>query len=115
MGAVTRHLVRGAAVKFSGHDCRPEDYERLAGQMKRVFDYLLRGAWSTVEEIGVAINAPDKPHSPEASISAQLRNLRKKANGNWIIEGRTREGTRIYEYRLTGQRTSLVEQEEMRL
>ena len=69
------------------------DEPRLHDQMGRVKDYMLDGAWHTLAEIAQATGAP------EASVSAQLRHLRKQRFGGWIVEKRRRSaGT--WEYRL---------------
>lgn len=108
-------------MKFSGHDYRRDlDEARLTEQIGRVLDAMLRAAlmerWLTVAEIGKEINLPGRPFAPETSISAQIRNLRKPANGHYIIDGRRRSGTSIYEYRLVGQITpDDVAQGEMEL
>ena len=62
----------GEPPDFKGSDYVPElDRVRLTGQLLRVFEYMSNGKWRTLREIGDAIN------EPEASISAQLRNLKK--------------------------------------
>lgn len=53
---------------------RPDDYERLGAQARRVWDALEGGAWWTLA--GLAEVTGD----PEASISARLRDFRK---GQW--------------------------------
>ena len=47
------------------------DEIRLTGQMLKVFEYMRNGKWRTLFEIS------DATTEPEASISAQLRNLKK--------------------------------------
>jgi len=88
---------------FHGPDYVPElDEIRLTGQMLRVFEYMRNSKWKTLHEIADAIN------EPEASISAQLRNLKKdghnKQNVNYgghDIPRRIREGSgRTWEYKL---------------
>ena len=105
--------------KISGAAYEPEiDEDRLRTQMGWVLSTLQdtstydRGAWWTVDEIRAIIQMSKNRHVPEASISAQIRNLRKQANGGYRITGRYRKGLRIYEYRLEGQREG-PEQGEM--
>ncbi len=74
------------------------DFTRLSGQIRRVYDCIKDGRWRTLEEIA------DATKDPQASISAQLRNLRKKKFGAHTIERRAR-GERshgLFEYRLVG-------------
>lgn len=76
------------------------DYERLRGQMLRVFDLMRDECWRTLNEIESEIG------DPAASISAQLRHLRKEKFGSHIVEKRPR-GDRmhgLFEYRLTVNR-----------
>lgn len=73
------------------------DRGRLAGQIERVFALMRDGVWRTLSEIAIAT----KDH--EASISAQLRHLRKEKFGAHTVEKRRRgESTSgLFEYRLT--------------
>ena len=80
--------------RFDGDDYNHErDSARLTGQIKRVYDFMLDGAWKTLDEIS---DATGDPHS---SVSAQLRNLRKKRFGGHNIE-RKYMGGGLYSYRL---------------
>ena len=69
------------------------DGERLATQMETILQYVrgmtLGGSWLTLKEI-----ARDTGF-PEASISAQLRHLRKPQFGSWRVE-KQRRNNRIY-------------------
>lgn len=83
--------------RFNGSDYSPKhDNVRLTKQIKRVFDLMKDGEWRTLDEI--AFNTDD----PEASVSAQLRNLRKDRFGahevNKRIRGERKHG--LYEYQL---------------
>lgn len=83
--------------RFDGADYDPVvDDARLTGQLRRIWDVILDGAWRTLREIG------DVTGDPEASISAQLRHLRKARFGSHIIERRTRgeRSAGLWEYRL---------------
>lgn len=84
-------------MKFAGANYDPEfDAERLEKQIGRVFECMRDGNWRTLQEVHVVTL------DPEASISAQLRHLRKDKFGNYVIERRHR-GDRargLYEYRL---------------
>lgn len=126
----SQHWVRGENGRPSGWDCDPDcpacsqatlygdpspvqphfsgsdyvelrDGKRLTGQVGRVYDAMADGNWRTVTEIRREIT--DKFHDldPETSISAQLRNLRKKEFGSNVVNKRQRgEQTGLYEYRL---------------
>lgn len=89
-------LVPGAATdaEFAGDDYRPgRDRARLAGQIRRVFDLMRDGQWRTLDAIAGATG------DPHASISAQLRHLRKPKFGGHTVE-RRHVGNGLYEYRL---------------
>lgn len=79
------------------------DQQRLTGQILRVFDAIKDGRWRTLGEIAAEIG------DPEASVSAQLRHLRKKRFGAWVIDKRRRGAatTGLWEYRMnnTGDAT----------
>jgi len=86
---------------FDGPDYEPEfDQKRLTGQMQRVHDALLLAdwlnQWLTLGELR------ERTHDPEASISAQLRHLRKPRFGSHTIEKRRRgeAGNGLWEYRM---------------
>lgn len=69
-----------------------EDCERLEGQTRRIYYLMIDGIWRTLEEIGRATG------DPQASISAQLRHLRKGRFGAHIVD-KQRRGNQ-WEYRL---------------
>lgn len=80
--------------RFNGADYQPaRDDGRLQAQMKRVFDVLSRGGWLTLHALAEATG------DPPASVSAQIRHLRKKRFGGHTIERRY-VGGGLYEYRL---------------
>jgi len=84
--------------RFNGSDYEPEfDDARLRGQIARVYGLMKDGLWRTLGEIETGTR------DPQASISAQLRHLRKKRFGSHTVDKRPR-GDRIdglFEYRLT--------------
>lgn len=84
-------------VRFNGSDYVPsKDNVRLSGQIERVFKLMRDGKWRTLSEIQNATN------DPQASISAQLRHLRKERFGNHEVNKRNR-GERengLFEYQL---------------
>jgi hypothetical protein len=83
--------------EFNGSDYDSKhDHARLTGQIRRVKDLMADGAWRTLDEIAA------KTGDPQASISAQLRNLRKERFGSHVI-GKQARGERshgLFEYRL---------------
>jgi len=85
------------APHFDGPDYIPElDHDRLTGQIKRVKDLMLDGQWRTLAEI------ESHTGDPPASISAQLRHLRKERFGVWTVEKRRRgdPSDGLFEYRV---------------
>jgi hypothetical protein len=73
------------------------DRARLARQHERIRDLMIDGVWRTLDEIA------DITGDPAASISAQLRHLRKPRFGGWTVEKRSRmdRARGLYEYRLS--------------
>ena len=85
------------ALDFDGPAYSPEhDRVRLTGQLERIVDVMKDGEWRTLG--GIAALA----HAPEASVSAQLRHLRKPRFGKHTVLKRRRgdPGDGLYEYRL---------------
>ena len=90
-------LVDMAYPTFHGSDYVPvHDAVRLTGQIARIYALMQDGAWRTLQEIA------DTTHDPAASVSAQLRNLRKVDAGAHVIEKRARgeRASGLWEYRL---------------
>lgn len=83
--------------RLNGSDYSPEfDNARLSGQLHRVFECMKGGAWRTLDEIARVTG------DPHASISAQLRHLRKPRFGAHTVNKRAR-GERehgLFEYQL---------------
>jgi len=80
---------------FNGPTYQPSfDWSRLSRQHERVRDLMLDGRWRTLHEIEALTG------DPSASISAQLRHLRKARFGSFVVHKRAR-GDRsrgLYEY-----------------
>jgi hypothetical protein len=77
---------------------RGRDHERLAGQLSRVRILMADGRWRTLAGISAVVG------DPESSVSARLRDLRKKKLGGHIVERRyVTNGP--WEYRLLGKET----------
>lgn len=71
----------------------PRDFDRLKSQLEKVFDLMIDGKWRTLARIAEATN------SPHASVSAQLRHLRKPKYGAYIVE-RRHIAHGLFEYRV---------------
>jgi hypothetical protein len=82
---------------FDGSDYESKhDRKRLTGQLLRVYSALNKRDWLTLNEIHLVTG------DPHASISAQIRHLRKERFGSHIVNKRPR-GKRshgLWEYRL---------------
>lgn len=73
------------------------DQPRLAGQFERILRLMLSsGAWRTLAEIAAATGAPP------ASVSAQLRHMRKPRFGSYVVMKRRRGDVSrgLFEYRV---------------
>jgi len=81
--------------RFDGDDYVDErDRPRLSGQIQRIYNLMADGLWRTLEAISRATG------DPPASVSAQLRHLRKKRFGGHTVE-RQHMGNGLYRYRVT--------------
>ena len=79
---------------FNGSDYVPErDDVRLSGQIERVWNCMKDGKPRTLDEIAKATG------DPHASISAQLRHLRKERFGGHVVE-KEHIGNGLYRYTL---------------
>lgn len=80
--------MRTSESKFGGDVSVSLDEERLGKQLRRVKEIMLKAAainaWITLQELSLLAR------SPEASVSARLRDLRKDHFGGFIIERRRR-------------------------
>ena len=84
-------------MRFNGADYVPErDNPRLTGQILRIYSLMMDEQWRTLDEISRTTG------DPHASVSAQLRHLRKPRFGGYTVERRHRgEPARgLYEYRV---------------
>jgi hypothetical protein len=84
-------------MRFNGAVYDPAfDDARLEKQLGRVYECMQNGNWLTLSEISA------RTGDPQASISAQLRHLRKDRFGSYIVNKRPR-GNRykgLFEYQL---------------
>lgn len=83
-----------ATMRFDGPAYDPAlDQRRLTGQLLRIATLMADGRWRTLPEIEAATG------DPAASISAQLRHLRKPRFGAHIVDKRRRTQG-LWEYRV---------------
>lgn len=83
--------------RFNGSVYVPElDQRRLSGQIRRVYQLMKDAIWRTLPEIERATD------DPQASISAQLRHLRKVRFGEHTINKKRRgePSNGLWEYQL---------------
>jgi hypothetical protein len=82
-------------LRFNGADYQPSrDNPRLTKQILRVWECMKDSQWRTLSEIAAITG------DPEASVSAQLRHLRKERFGGHIVDRRyLKDG--LYQYKLT--------------
>jgi len=77
---------------FRGSTFNPAlDFSRLARQAARVFDFVKDGEWYTLRDISEATG------SPEASVSARLRDFRRMG---CTVDRRRKEFGGLHEYRV---------------
>ena len=90
--------------KFDGRTFEEKfDGPRLRKQLDRVREYMLAifPTWKTLAEISEELEKLYQIKYPTQSISARLRDLRKKEFGNYIVKGKRREDKEhkgIWEY-----------------
>ena len=83
---------------FNGPVYTPEfDHQRLIKQHEVIRDLMLDGCWRTLTEI------ESLTKYPQASISAQLRHLKKKRFGSYFMAKRRRGDVKngLYEYHIS--------------
>ncbi len=82
------------AKAFDGSTYEPyRDYDRLTGQLGRVFNLMRDGQWRTIPQIVEVTGG-----SPQ-SVSARLRDFRKDKYGAYAVE-RESMGGGMFRYRL---------------
>lgn len=82
---------------FNGPEYQPEfDFKRLSKQHEKIRELMLDGKWRTLLEIESITKFPS------ASISAQLRHLRKKRFGSFTVLRRKRGDRKngLFEYQV---------------
>ena len=80
--------------RFEGPVDGKLDFDRLCGQLKKIYALMIDGRWRSLFEIEKLTG------EPQASISAQLRHLRKPRFGSHIVDKRRRGNSGTWEYRL---------------
>jgi len=94
---------------FNGPAYSPKhDDARLTGQILRVFSFMKDAQYHTLDEIAVATG------DPAASVSAQLRHLRKDRFGAHRIDKQPRGDRKngLWEYRLIVNKSVSLAREE---
>lgn len=88
--------------RFNGSDYQPmRDDVRLTGQLLRVWNVVKDQQWRTLDQISQSTG------DPHASISAQLRHLRKARFGAHTVEKEYRDNG-LYVYRVIPNEVDLV-------
>lgn len=85
------------APRFNGPEYDPEfDHKRLTGQLERIYTLMKDGKWRTLSEISMETG------DAEASISSQLRHMRKPRFGMHEVNKRSRGDRNVgaWEYQL---------------
>lgn len=90
------------STRFNGSDYDPvRDDVRLTGQLLRVWNVMSSGQWRTLDQIS------KETGDPAASISAQLRHLRKQRFGGHTVE-KEHMGNGLYRYRVIVNKEEFV-------
>ena len=87
---------------FNGPEYKPNrDYTRLKNQIGRVFKIMKDQNWRTLNDISTATSLHTSHGQPDpvASVSAQLRHLRKKRFGSHTVN-RKHVSNGLFEYQL---------------
>lgn len=82
---------------FNGPEYKTkQDHDRLSNQHDRVKAAMIDGKWRSLQQIEAITG------DPVASISAQLRHLRKPRFGSWVVDRRPRgdRSNGLFEYRI---------------
>ena len=91
-------------LNFSGPTYDPKhDRVRLTNQHQKVKNLMLDGQWRTIERVAALVDAP------ASSVSAQIRNMRKKQFGGYVVNRRV-SGDRsrgLYEYQVAGESSAM--------
>lgn len=81
-------------LRFDGETIVPgRDNPRLGKQLIKIRDFMLDGRWRTLDQIA------DRTDEPVNSVSARLRDLRKRRFGSYTVERRY-VNNGLHEYRI---------------
>jgi hypothetical protein len=79
----------------------PTDEKRLTKQRDAVLKLMLSGNWLTLSELSQLLEREYGRKFPEASVSARLRDLRKRRYGSYRVDHRRRvDSGGWWEYRV---------------
>lgn len=96
-------LTSNSPQRFDGSDYDPmRDDLRLTGQLLRIWHVVCDGAWYTLNQIA------ERTGDPPASISAQLRHLRKKRFGEHTLEKEYIQNG-LFRYRVIPNKTQFIQ------
>jgi len=82
-----------------GETLEDEDQPRLAGLLELVLEALRNRDWWTLRGLTEYVERRSERRASETSVSARLRDLRKRKFGGYVIE-RKNEGGGLFQYRL---------------
>lgn len=85
--------------EFDGETAAPEDAPRLTGQLEVVLEAIQGEEWWTLDELQAYVETRLGRRVTQTSVSARLRDLRKKKFGGHTVERRN-EGGGLFRYRL---------------
>ncbi len=94
-------------IRFNGSDYNPAlDDKRLTKQLGKIYSLMIDHKWRTLAEISKEVD------EPEASVSAQLRHLRKERFGSYVVNKHRRgePGCGLFEYQVLDPETKKQEQ-----
>lgn len=95
----TRHEPFQGA-EFDGETYEPAlDRDRLVTQLEAVRQIMADGRWYAIAVLARGCKSLTGKHATEASVSARIRDLRKRKFGGHAIERRRTDGG-LFEYRL---------------
>lgn len=86
------------SLRFEGPPDNARDFDRLSDQYDKIFGLMKDGEWRSLAEIEYQTSYP------QASISAQLRHMRKLRFGGHTVEKRRRQDGNVWEYKLIPRR-----------
>lgn len=87
------------AYRFDGPEVEPEDVRRLTGQLEAVYRVMTDRRWRTLETLAAEVGRETERKTTTQSVSARLRDLRKRRFGGYKVERRRVDGG-LFEYRL---------------